>query len=310
MRTPILGFAPRWDVACSLGLLMGLCLSGAALGDWIKPVETVNHAFGSEGPDGVPGTPDDLVSGGFGFSSGYRDGAYTDPSTGQHGAKVIMLSIAEPDQGGLWRYRWTIVNLGTGPFVEYSDDSGGTGPRFLQSPPLPPLGGFEADSRVAPGPPATAHWTGAWNATTQAPGGALLYRPPAATPTSSTSTTSSSVPAMSSTSLRATSTTALTISTTTSSTSSTTIGTTPTSAGTATTSTTTRTRSCGDPNEDERLTATDALIVLRASVGSSACAACVCDVDGSGTVTTTDALIVLRLAVGLPGPRSCPVSCV
>jgi len=54
------------------------------------------------------------------------------------------------------------------------------------------------------------------------------------------------------------------------------------------------------------ITATDALIVLRAVVGAAQCPLCVCDVNGSGGITATDALIVLRAAVGVQVPLDCP----
>ncbi|HYB99117.1 MAG TPA: PQQ-dependent sugar dehydrogenase [Candidatus Limnocylindrales bacterium] len=69
---------------------------------------------------------------------------------------------------------------------------------------------------------------------------------------------------------------------------------------------------CGDPVEDAAagsaasLSASDALFVLRTSVGSQSCALCVCDVNDSGDVTATDALAVLRAAVGSPVELTCP----
>lgn len=53
-------------------------------------------------------------------------------------------------------------------------------------------------------------------------------------------------------------------------------------------------------------TASDALYVLRAAVGLKACAACDCDVDGSGQISATDALAALQASVGLPAPSLCP----
>lgn len=58
---------------------------------------------------------------------------------------------------------------------------------------------------------------------------------------------------------------------------------------------------CGDPDGNERVTATDGLYVLSAAVGAAGCAGCVCDVDGSsasGQTAATDALRVLQHAVG------------
>jgi hypothetical protein len=62
----------------------------------------------------------------------------------------------------------------------------------------------------------------------------------------------------------------------------------------------------GDANDDGSVTATDALIVLRVSVGSASCRACVCDADDSGTTAATDALRVLRVAVGQNVTLQCP----
>lgn len=63
--------------------------------------------------------------------------------------------------------------------------------------------------------------------------------------------------------------------------------------------------SCGHPLNDPPSTA-DALFTLRASVGSSFCSLCVCDVNESGDVTATDALLVLNAAVGLAVALGCP----
>jgi hypothetical protein len=61
---------------------------------------------------------------------------------------------------------------------------------------------------------------------------------------------------------------------------------------------------CGKPCTGGRgePQATDALFMLRAALDLVACAACVCDVDGSGDVSATDALRVLARAVG-SGPE-------
>lgn len=66
---------------------------------------------------------------------------------------------------------------------------------------------------------------------------------------------------------------------------------------------------CGDAREDRTLTAADALFVLKSSVGSETCEACVCDADDSGAVAAADALRVLRRAVGQDVEMTCP-SCV
>ena len=62
---------------------------------------------------------------------------------------------------------------------------------------------------------------------------------------------------------------------------------------------------CGDPNGGG-VTATDALVVLRAAVGAAGCELCVCDVDSSGAIVASDALIVLQAAVGGAVTLSCP----
>jgi len=63
---------------------------------------------------------------------------------------------------------------------------------------------------------------------------------------------------------------------------------------------------CGDPSGDEKVTASDALMVLRAAVGSAECQPCICDADDSGAITASDALRVLRVAVGQALPLQCP----
>jgi hypothetical protein len=64
---------------------------------------------------------------------------------------------------------------------------------------------------------------------------------------------------------------------------------------------------CGDPiDPGSGLKVSDALGVLRASIGLFACELCICDVDGSGSVLATDALLVLNASVGLPITRRCP----
>ncbi|HYC57646.1 MAG TPA: thrombospondin type 3 repeat-containing protein [Candidatus Binatia bacterium] len=63
---------------------------------------------------------------------------------------------------------------------------------------------------------------------------------------------------------------------------------------------------CGQPLTDGLVPkASDALGVLRAAVGTIDCAACVCDVNGNGTITATDALATLRRAVGAPVQLQC-----
>jgi len=97
--------------------------------------------------------------------------------------------------------------------------------------------------------------------------------------------------------------------TTTSMTSTTT--TTDTSITTTTTTTTTTTLpplgTCADWNNDKKVTVTDALAILKASVGGNQCNAvpCVCDVAGGGSVLASDALAALRLSVGLNVALNC-----
>jgi spore coat protein A len=62
---------------------------------------------------------------------------------------------------------------------------------------------------------------------------------------------------------------------------------------------------CGDANDDDRLTATDALIALNTTMDAGACPPSICDVNLSGEITATDALAILRVAVGLPSPLEC-----
>jgi cysteine-rich repeat protein len=71
-------------------------------------------------------------------------------------------------------------------------------------------------------------------------------------------------------------------------------------------------RICGDGSNDRRLTASDALMLLRRAVGQNlVCPDYVCDVDGSGAITATDALKILRRAVGIEVPLNCgPVTSV
>jgi exonuclease III len=52
--------------------------------------------------------------------------------------------------------------------------------------------------------------------------------------------------------------------------------------------------------------ASDALFVLRSAVGGPACPPCICDVNASGDVTATDALLVLKASVDQGAPLDCP----
>jgi hypothetical protein len=63
---------------------------------------------------------------------------------------------------------------------------------------------------------------------------------------------------------------------------------------------------CGDANADESISASDALIILRFSVGLGACPGVVCDVDSGGNVSAGDSLRVLRYAVGGSVELVCP----
>jgi hypothetical protein len=64
---------------------------------------------------------------------------------------------------------------------------------------------------------------------------------------------------------------------------------------------------CGNALTDGAITASDALVVLRAAVGSGECEPCICDVNDSGELTASDALIVLKAAVGLAAELDCPL---
>jgi hypothetical protein len=67
---------------------------------------------------------------------------------------------------------------------------------------------------------------------------------------------------------------------------------------------------CGDIDDSGRLTASDALFILRAAVGTVDCASCLCDVDQTGGGPKAgDALRVLRIAVGQPLELGCPALC-
>jgi hypothetical protein len=63
---------------------------------------------------------------------------------------------------------------------------------------------------------------------------------------------------------------------------------------------------CGDVDDNDAVTVTDGVQVLRAAAGlSSDCTAAVCDVDVNGSVGVTDGVIVLRKAAGLPITENC-----
>ena len=67
---------------------------------------------------------------------------------------------------------------------------------------------------------------------------------------------------------------------------------------------------CGEPvAPTTSITASDALLVLRAAVGSDQCHLCVCDTDHSLQVTASDALLTLKKAVGHEVTLDCPPCC-
>lgn len=55
-----------------------------------------------------------------------------------------------------------------------------------------------------------------------------------------------------------------------------------------------------------KVSAADALYVLRAAVGLESCDLCICDINGNGGIQSSDALLVLQLAVGFDIPLRCP----
>jgi hypothetical protein len=63
---------------------------------------------------------------------------------------------------------------------------------------------------------------------------------------------------------------------------------------------------CGDFDGNGKLTANDALEVLRTAVKLQTCELWICDYNGSDTISSIDALLVLRAAVDLPATPECP----
>ena len=64
---------------------------------------------------------------------------------------------------------------------------------------------------------------------------------------------------------------------------------------------------CADPvSPFNKITAGDALFVLKAAVGTATCDPCQCDVNGSGGVTSSDALLTLKAAVSIQVTLNCP----
>lgn len=90
--------------------------------------------------------------------------------------------------------------------------------------------------------------------------------------------------------------------------------TTVTSTTVSSTTTTLGTRACADPvapftaggGDGSIVTASDALFILGAAVGTQVCELCVCDTDGGGTIAASDALRTLNAAVGVEIPLLCP----
>lgn len=63
---------------------------------------------------------------------------------------------------------------------------------------------------------------------------------------------------------------------------------------------------CGDVDDNDVVSVTDGVQVLRAAAGlSSDCTDAICDIDVSGTVSVTDGVIVLRKAAGLAITENC-----
>lgn len=63
---------------------------------------------------------------------------------------------------------------------------------------------------------------------------------------------------------------------------------------------------CGDATGDGKVTAADALLALKAAVGSAACALSACDTNDNGGISAADALLILKAAVGTPVELNCP----
>ena len=63
---------------------------------------------------------------------------------------------------------------------------------------------------------------------------------------------------------------------------------------------------CGDADGNGSISASDALLALRAAVGSAQCAPARCDTNADASLNASDALRILHAAVGLPEPLTCP----
>jgi hypothetical protein len=66
---------------------------------------------------------------------------------------------------------------------------------------------------------------------------------------------------------------------------------------------------CGDPNGDDAVTATDALATLQVAIGMGECLPEQCDADGDLAIDASDALRILVAAVGQSGLLQCPPPC-
>jgi len=64
---------------------------------------------------------------------------------------------------------------------------------------------------------------------------------------------------------------------------------------------------CGDLNDSGTITASEALLILKSSVGGEQCAGklCTCDVNASGTISASDALAALKSAITQTAFASC-----
>ncbi|HYC56528.1 MAG TPA: hypothetical protein VEL28_16480 [Candidatus Binatia bacterium] len=62
---------------------------------------------------------------------------------------------------------------------------------------------------------------------------------------------------------------------------------------------------CGDGNHSGNVTASDALLALKAAVGAASCIYCACNVVGDEDITATDSLAILRSAVGVEVELDC-----
>ncbi len=122
------------------------------------------------GPDGILWTNDDV----FTLESSIAGGTYVGPAGVELSASVSLTSLVVGLGDDTYLYTWTITNDGTGPLMEYFDS--GSGPNFLQDPPLWGTAGpdripgtlddvdpeTEVDVRIG-GPPKVGFWGGRWN---------------------------------------------------------------------------------------------------------------------------------------------------